>query len=225
MSNLAPGRIRYGVMVSEAGRITDDGTVCRLDDDAFYVTTTSSGVAAVEAADDLVAGGLGSRRPRHRPHAGRRGDEPRRSEGARDPRRAHRDRLLQRGLQVPRRQARDGRRRAVAAAAHRLRRRGRLRDPLPGAAGVAPLEDAARRRRRRGGHAVRPRAAAGPAPAEAARHRRAGHRLGVDAVQHRDGLGRQARQGAGLHRALGARARCRTDRTSSWSGSRCRPGT
>ncbi|WCB94901.1 Sarcosine oxidase subunit alpha [Baekduia alba] len=48
MSNLAPGRIRYGVMVSEAGRITDDGTVGRLDDDAFYVTTTSAGVAAVE---------------------------------------------------------------------------------------------------------------------------------------------------------------------------------
>ena len=35
-------------MVSEAGRITDDGTVCRLADDAFYVTTTSTGVAAVE---------------------------------------------------------------------------------------------------------------------------------------------------------------------------------
>jgi sarcosine oxidase, subunit alpha len=48
MSNLAPGRIRYGVMVSEAGRISDDGTVCRLDDARFYVTTTSAGAAAVE---------------------------------------------------------------------------------------------------------------------------------------------------------------------------------
>jgi sarcosine oxidase, subunit alpha len=48
MSNLKPGRIRYGVLTSEAGRITDDGTVCRLDDESFYVTTTSSGAGAVE---------------------------------------------------------------------------------------------------------------------------------------------------------------------------------
>jgi sarcosine oxidase, subunit alpha len=48
LSNLAVGRIRYGVLLSEAGRITDDGTVCRLDDETFYVTTTSSGAGAVE---------------------------------------------------------------------------------------------------------------------------------------------------------------------------------
>jgi sarcosine oxidase subunit alpha len=47
-SNLEPGRVRYGVLGSEAGRIIDDGTVCRLDDEAFYVTTTSSGAGAVE---------------------------------------------------------------------------------------------------------------------------------------------------------------------------------
>ncbi len=46
-SNLSPGRIRYGVMASDAGRIMDDGTICRLDDDSFYVTTTSSGAGAV----------------------------------------------------------------------------------------------------------------------------------------------------------------------------------
>jgi sarcosine oxidase, subunit alpha len=46
-SNLKPGRIRYGVIASDAGRIVDDGTVCRLDDEAFYVTTTSSGAGAV----------------------------------------------------------------------------------------------------------------------------------------------------------------------------------
>lgn len=49
MSSLKPGRIRYGIMTSEAGRITDDGTVCRIDDETFYVTTTSSGAAAVES--------------------------------------------------------------------------------------------------------------------------------------------------------------------------------
>ena len=48
ISNLAVGRIRYGVMTSDAGRIVDDGTICRLDDDSFYVTTTSSGAGAVE---------------------------------------------------------------------------------------------------------------------------------------------------------------------------------
>ena len=48
MSTLKPGRIRYGVLTSEAGRVTDDGTVCRLDEETFYVTTTSSGAAAVE---------------------------------------------------------------------------------------------------------------------------------------------------------------------------------
>jgi sarcosine oxidase, subunit alpha len=47
LSNLKPGRIRYGVMASDAGRIMDDGTVCRLDEDSFYVTTTSSGAGAV----------------------------------------------------------------------------------------------------------------------------------------------------------------------------------
>ncbi|HEX6460145.1 MAG TPA: 2Fe-2S iron-sulfur cluster-binding protein [Thermoleophilaceae bacterium] len=47
-SNLRPGRVRYGVLTSDAGRITDDGTVCRLDDETFYVTTTSSGAGAVE---------------------------------------------------------------------------------------------------------------------------------------------------------------------------------
>jgi sarcosine oxidase, subunit alpha len=46
-SNLKPGRVRYGVIASDAGRIVDDGTICRLDEDTFYVTTTSSGAGAV----------------------------------------------------------------------------------------------------------------------------------------------------------------------------------
>ena len=47
--NLKPGRIRYGVLGDDAGRISDDGTICRLDDLSYYVTTTSSGADAVEA--------------------------------------------------------------------------------------------------------------------------------------------------------------------------------
>ncbi len=48
LSNLKPGRVRYGVLASDAGRIMDDGTVTRIEEDTFYVTTTSSGAGAVE---------------------------------------------------------------------------------------------------------------------------------------------------------------------------------
>ncbi|HKH23303.1 MAG TPA: 2Fe-2S iron-sulfur cluster-binding protein [Solirubrobacterales bacterium] len=47
LSTLDEMRIRYGVLVTEAGRIMDDGTVCRLDHETFYVTTTTGGSAAV----------------------------------------------------------------------------------------------------------------------------------------------------------------------------------
>jgi sarcosine oxidase subunit alpha len=48
LSNLKPGRVRYGVLSTDAGRIMDDGTIGRIDEDTFYVTTTSSGAGAVE---------------------------------------------------------------------------------------------------------------------------------------------------------------------------------
>jgi sarcosine oxidase subunit alpha len=48
LSNLKPGRVRYGVLSTDAGRIMDDGTISRIDGDSFYVTTTSSGAGAVE---------------------------------------------------------------------------------------------------------------------------------------------------------------------------------
>jgi sarcosine oxidase subunit alpha len=46
-SDLRVGRIRYGVLTTDGGRIVDDGTVARLRDDVFYVTTTSSGSDSV----------------------------------------------------------------------------------------------------------------------------------------------------------------------------------
>ncbi|MBA2294672.1 MAG: (2Fe-2S)-binding protein [Actinobacteria bacterium] len=46
-SDLKAGRVRYGVLTGDAGRIMDDGTVARLDDETFYVTTTSTGADAV----------------------------------------------------------------------------------------------------------------------------------------------------------------------------------
>jgi sarcosine oxidase, subunit alpha len=48
ISNLKPGRVRYGVLTTDAGRIFDDGTIGRIDELTFYVTTTSSGAGAVE---------------------------------------------------------------------------------------------------------------------------------------------------------------------------------
>ncbi|MBA2642916.1 MAG: (2Fe-2S)-binding protein, partial [Actinobacteria bacterium] len=48
-ADMKPGRIRYGVLTSDGGRIMDDGTVARLADDLYYVTTTSSGSDSVTA--------------------------------------------------------------------------------------------------------------------------------------------------------------------------------
>jgi sarcosine oxidase subunit alpha len=45
--DLKLGRIRYGVLTTDGGRIMDDGTVARLGDELFYVTTTSTGSDSV----------------------------------------------------------------------------------------------------------------------------------------------------------------------------------
>jgi sarcosine oxidase subunit alpha len=41
------GTVRYALMTNEAGVVIDDGVVCRLDEQNFYVTATTSGVVAV----------------------------------------------------------------------------------------------------------------------------------------------------------------------------------
>lgn len=45
--NMEEGRIRYGVLTSDAGRIMDDGTLARLSPNEYYVTTTSTGAEGV----------------------------------------------------------------------------------------------------------------------------------------------------------------------------------
>jgi sarcosine oxidase subunit alpha len=45
--DMKPGRIRYAVLNTDSGRIMDDGTVARLDEETYYVTTTSTGAGAV----------------------------------------------------------------------------------------------------------------------------------------------------------------------------------
>jgi sarcosine oxidase subunit alpha len=47
-SDLAVGRIRYGVMLNDEGVILDDGAVCRVSDDEFFVTVTTGNTAALE---------------------------------------------------------------------------------------------------------------------------------------------------------------------------------
>ena len=47
-SNLRKGRIRYGLLCSETGAIMDDGTVTCMDDDRYFVTTTTGNVDAIE---------------------------------------------------------------------------------------------------------------------------------------------------------------------------------
>ncbi|MFN8188601.1 MAG: 2Fe-2S iron-sulfur cluster-binding protein [Gaiellales bacterium] len=46
-SDLKVGRIRYGILTTDGGRIFDDGTIARLAEDEFYVTTTSTGADGV----------------------------------------------------------------------------------------------------------------------------------------------------------------------------------
>ncbi|GAA4786524.1 2Fe-2S iron-sulfur cluster-binding protein [Actinomycetospora chlora] len=47
MSSLKVGRVRYGVVCGNDGMVRDDGTVLRLADDRFLVTTTTGNAAAV----------------------------------------------------------------------------------------------------------------------------------------------------------------------------------
>ncbi|MCX2722963.1 sarcosine oxidase subunit alpha family protein [Roseibium salinum] len=47
---LAPGRCRYGLLLNDAGFITDDGVIGRLAQDRFHVTTTTGGAPRVFAA-------------------------------------------------------------------------------------------------------------------------------------------------------------------------------
>ena len=78
-ANLKPGRIRYGVLTSDAGRIMDDGTICRLDDESFYVTTTSSGAGAVEQWFSWWLADWRMQVHAHRRHPGPRRGQPRRA--------------------------------------------------------------------------------------------------------------------------------------------------
>jgi sarcosine oxidase subunit alpha len=46
-AGLKPGRVRYGVICDDSGIILDDGTVARVSDEHFFITTTSGNVEFV----------------------------------------------------------------------------------------------------------------------------------------------------------------------------------
>ena len=48
VGDLKVGRIRYGAMLNDQGVILDDGTIARLGEDDFFVTTTTSGAEAID---------------------------------------------------------------------------------------------------------------------------------------------------------------------------------
>ncbi|HBD91099.1 MAG TPA: sarcosine oxidase subunit alpha [Gemmobacter sp.] len=54
MSTLAPGRVRYGLMLREDGFVMDDGTCARLDAGHFVVTTTTAAAGQVMRHFDFV---------------------------------------------------------------------------------------------------------------------------------------------------------------------------
>jgi len=54
MSSLAPGRVRYGLMLREDGFVMDDGTCARLAEDHFLVTTTTAAAGQVMRHMDFV---------------------------------------------------------------------------------------------------------------------------------------------------------------------------
>jgi sarcosine oxidase subunit alpha len=47
-SSLRVGRIRYGVLCTDSGAILDDGTVTRMAEDRFFVTTTTGNIELIE---------------------------------------------------------------------------------------------------------------------------------------------------------------------------------
>ncbi len=48
-ANLKIGRVRYGVICDDAGILLDDGTIARLGDDRFFLTTTTGNADAIDS--------------------------------------------------------------------------------------------------------------------------------------------------------------------------------
>ena len=204
--DMKPMRIRYGVLNSDAGRIMDDGTIARLDDETFYVTTTSTGAGAVlewfewwnavwgmDVEIVNVTGALAAVNV-----AGPRARAVMRSLTGID--------LSNEGLSYL--DARDAQVAGVPSLILRIGFVGELGYELhfPSPYGEHVWNAILRGGRGLRHPAVRPRAAADPPPREDAHPHRAGHRLGVERPRGEHAVDRQARQGR-FRRQVVARAR------------------
>lgn len=49
IADLEPGQLRYSLLLNEAGHVIDDGIICALGKDSFYLTCTTGGAEAFEA--------------------------------------------------------------------------------------------------------------------------------------------------------------------------------
>ncbi len=58
-SDLRPGRVRYAVICDDAGTILDDGTVSRIAEDSFFITTTTGNLDFVHQWFDWWLAGTG----------------------------------------------------------------------------------------------------------------------------------------------------------------------
>ena len=131
LSDLRIGRARYSVICDNFGIILDDGTISRLADDHFFITTTTGNLEFVHQWLEWWVPGNGWCVHVTNVTGGYAGRERRRSQRPRpapapDRLRPAHARLPLHGLPPGR-----GGRRAVPPAAHRLRGRDRLGDPLP----------------------------------------------------------------------------------------------
>ena len=89
-SDLKPGRVRYSVLCDEAGIMLDDGTISRLAEDHYFITTTTGQSGFRAAVARVVAGGHRLGRAHHQRDRRPRGGESGGSEGARGAANAHR---------------------------------------------------------------------------------------------------------------------------------------
>ena len=188
LSTLKPGKIRYGLLLSEAGVVFDDGVTLRLGEDRFLVSCSSGHTDFVRHAPRTHAAGSLRSRPRRRSRRDRAmGDAHRHGpsragshRGLRTGRRARRPEPSAHGLRD-----RRVRRRAAPGRAGKLHRRPLLRTLRTGAArrsfAGAPRGEAAGVRRRASGT----RGADDPARREGLHHRRQGHRRNDHAARPR----------------------------------------
>ena len=200
-TKLPVGRSRYVLMTDETGVIIDDGVACRFSDEHFYVTATTSGVDARLSLDAAMECAMAADVDVANVTAAYAGVNIAGPKSRRCWRVCH-DIDFGRGLPLSRRAHGHGRRHSGAAAARRLRRRARLRDPrarrLWRGLWDALMEPVAPRRH----PSLRRRGAARAAPGEGPHHRRPGHRRPDQSSGSRHAMGARQDQAVLRRRPL-----------------------